>query len=328
MIVEQFGISRKAAIRQFMLHILPRITIDGRKLIETECRGGNGGDEEEEEDDDDDWIGEQSIIPNSSERRQPHNQQSKSPIRSIVISGVTSDRGRELFEYFCNHGHNVAGCGIVPSDIRALQIQFPQSKLDVVDTKDFEAVDQWSSYLDASGMDFDLIIANTETCPGPCPGQTCRSLAWEMTRDYFDITMNANVKGIYNMIRHFVPKLIRKSNDAATPEGVHKERVFVAMSSSFGVRLDPFLAAHCASAMAVDGLMRCMAMSIPEPLSAVTFDPSVVTGPVQYDKLTSVDNEDGHIDSAEDASQWVNIAAPMLLRLNRGSNGKSISIQS
>jgi hypothetical protein len=61
--------------------------------------------------------------------------------------------------------------------------------------------------------------------------------------------------------------------------------------------------------------MQCVAISIPEPLSAVTFDPTVGEGSVQNDK-------------GENKSQWVNIAAPMLLQIDRGSNGKSMSISS
>ena len=211
------------------------------------------------------------------------------------------------------------------SDIRSLKIQFPQSKLVVLDTTDFEAVQQWSSEIDASEMDIDLVIANAEVFPSP--QETYRGPAWEVTRSDFEKTMDANVKGVFNMIRHFVPKMIQKSNATTRVGGVRKERVFVAMSSSFGERLNTFLAAHCASASAVAGLMRCVAMEIPEPCSAVTFDPSMVEGHVQYDKLTSrVDDKDGR--TGEDESEWVNIAAPMLLRMNRGSNGQSMSINS
>ncbi len=335
MIVEQFDVTRKAAARQLTLHVLPKLTMDGRKFIGTEYREVDGRDN--------DWIGEQSILPNSSQQQPIHHYhadqnvatqhhhhrqqqyQPKQPVRSIVISGVTSGRGRELFEYFCNQGHNVAGCGVLSSDIRSLKIMFPQSKLNVVNTTEFEAVEQWSSEIAASEMDIDLVIANAEVFPSP--QETYRGPAWEVTRSDFDKTMDANVKGLYNMIRNFIPKMIQKSNATATARGVRKERVFVAVSSSFGERLNTFLAAHCASTLAVAGLMRCVAMEIPEPLSAVTFDPSVVEGHVQHDKLvSSVDDEDGH--TGEDESKWVNIAAPMLLRMNRGSNGQSMSINS
>jgi NAD(P)-dependent dehydrogenase (short-subunit alcohol dehydrogenase family) len=197
------------------------------------------------------------------------------------------------------------------SDIQSLRIQFPQAKLHVVDVRDTEAVAKWSSELDACGMDIDLVIA----CAEVCPEITYRSPAWELTSYDFDRTMDANVKGIYTMQRHFIPRLIEKSTSAAASRGEHKERVFVAMSASFGGRLDPSLAAHCASICAVVGLMQCVAMSIPEPLSAITFDPTVGEGSVQNDK-------------GENKSQWVNIAAPMLLRIDRGSNGKSMSISS
>jgi NAD(P)-dependent dehydrogenase (short-subunit alcohol dehydrogenase family) len=326
MIVEQFDISRKSAARQLSLHVLPKMTANGMTLTRSECKDGDG------EGHTDDWIGEQSILRTSSDnssdedeqqpQQQPlyheypdtaaqQHQQQKQPIRSIVISGVTSRHGRALFEYFCNHGHNVAGCGVLSRDIQSLKIQFPEAKLHVVDVRDTEAVAKWSSELDACGMDIDLVIA----CAEVCPQMTYRSPVWELTSYDFDRTMDANVKGIYTMQRHFIPRLIEKSNSTAASGGVRKERVFVAMSASFGGRLDPSLAAHCASTCAVVGLMQCVAMSIPEPLSAITFDPTVGEGSVQNDK-------------GEDESQWVNIAAPMLLRIDRGSNGKSMSISS
>ena len=304
MIAEQFDISRTAASRQLTRLILPKLTMDGSTLFRTD---GDGSD------DDYDWMGEES---NSLGQQHQPNQ----PVRSIVISGATSGRGRELFEYFCNHGHNVAGCGVLASAIRSMKMKFPKSKLDVVDTTDVESVGQWASKLDASGMDIDMIIANAEVSPGT--EQTRRCPAWEMTGADLDRTMDANVKGIHTMIRHFVPRLIHKNNASG---GVRKERVFVAMSPSMGARLDPLLAAHCASSFAVEGLIKCVAMSIPEPLSAITFSSSEVDGSVQHDKqLASVGNENCH--SSGDESQWVNIAAPMLLHMNRDSNGKSMSI--
>jgi NAD(P)-dependent dehydrogenase (short-subunit alcohol dehydrogenase family) len=317
MIAEQFDISRIAASRQLTRLILPKLTMDGSTLFGTD---GDGDDDEGY-----DWMGEESILPNSLGQQHQYLTNNQ-PMRSIVISGVTSGRGRELFEYLCNHGHNVAGCGVLPSAIQSLKTKFPTSKLDVVDTTDVESVGQWASKLDASGMDIDMIIANAEVSPGP--EQTRRCPAWEMTGADLDRTMDANVKGIHTMIRHFVPRLIQKNNAAATSTsgGVRKERVFVAMSPSMGARLDPLLAAHCASSFAVEGLIKCVAMSIPEPLSAITFSSSeVVDGSVQHDKqLASVGNVNYH--SGGDESQWVNIAAPMLLHMNRDSNGKSMSI--
>ena len=318
MIAEQFDISRIAASRQLTRLILPKLTMDGSTLF--------GTDGDRDDDEGYDWMGEESILPNSLGQQHqylPNNQ----PIRSIVISGVTSGRGRELFEYFCKHGHHVAGCGVLPSAIQSMKMKFPNSKLAVVDTTDVESVGQLASELDASGMDIDMIIANAEVSPGP--EQTRRCLAWEMTGADLDRTMDANVKGIHNMIRHFVPRLIQKNNAASTStstsRGVRKERVFVAMLPSMGARLDPLLAAHCASSFAVEGLIKCVAMSIPEPLSAITFSSSEVDGSVEHDKqLASVGNENCHSSGVE--SQWVNIAAPMLLQMNRDSNGKSMSI--
>ena len=311
MIAEQFDISRIAASRQLTRLILPKLTMDGSTLFGTDC--------DRDDDEGYDWMGEESILPNSLGQQHqylPNNQ----PIRSIVISGVTSGRGRELFEYFCKHGHHVAGCGVLPSAIQSMKMKFPNSKLAVVDTTDVESVGQWASELDASGMDIDMIIANAEVSPGP--EHTRRCPAWEMTGADLDRTMDANVKGIHTMIRHFVPRLIQKNN--ATSGGVRKERVFVAMSPSMGVRLEPLLAAHCASSFAVEGLIKCVAMSIPEPLSAITFSSSKVDGSVQHDKGASVGNENSH--SSGGGSQWVNIAAPMLLHMKRDSNGKSMSI--
>lgn len=312
MMMEQFDLTRQAAVRQFTRHILPEMTKDGMNLA---GEGGAG------DGDDDDWMERQSL--NSSDQQLHHDQnenqdtviQQQQPARSIVISGVTSGRGRALLEYYSNHGHFVAGCGRSRDEIQSLQIQFPQSNLRAIDVTNDQAVSQWALELD--DVDVDLIITNSESCPEEkVVGRNVP--AWEVACDDFDTTIDMNVKGLANMVRHFIPKLIRMSNVAGISGGVRKERVFVALlSSTLGGQLDPYRATCCAVTFAIKGFMKCVAMSIPEPLCAITLDPSSVEGPVKHDAIPRHDGKSG----------WVDIAGPMLLQTNRDSNGKSLSIQ-
>ncbi|KAL7528743.1 hypothetical protein ACHAXR_002606 [Thalassiosira sp. AJA248-18] len=262
--------------------------------------------------------------------------QQHQPKRSIVISGVTTEFGRALFKYYYGHGHRVAGCGRNHNEIITLQFEYPEAELSVVDVTNDQAVAQWATYLKSSGgMDtMDLIIAASEISPETKNHHD--TPPWEVPVTDFDATIDVNVKGVSNMVRHFIPRLIRNNLGEGGGGG---GGAFVAMSSGLGRSPHPHRAAYCASKFAIEGLIKSVAMSLPDPVCAVPLAPGVVEttttttggagGEVMVHQKQQHYNDHGNHGGSKkkDIHQWVNVAGPMILQINRKHNGKSMSVR-
>eukprot|EP00956_Cyclotella_meneghiniana_P018294 scaffold30372_cov70-Cyclotella_meneghiniana.AAC.5 len=243
--------------------------------------------------------------------------------KTIVISGVTSGLGRSLLDYYYLQGHRVAGCGTREREIiQTLQTLYPEARLRVVNVTSDASVEAWINDIicddgsnNASCSEsnrwnvVDIVIANAGISPetkfGNLPG-------WEVPQTDFDDTIDINVKGVANMMRHFVPRMI---DDAMNQRGSYNKS-FVAMSSGLGRSPNPFHSAYCASKWAVEGMMKSLAMSLPEPLCAVPLAPGVV----QTGMMPGMDGDDNT------TSNWVKVAGPMILGFDRNDNGKSLSV--
>ena len=333
LIMEHFDISRTSASRQLTRHVLPELA---------KVNGQEYGQQQQQ----------QAMIDMGDGCLQQH-QPPQQPKRSIVISGVTSGFGRALFQYYYNKGHDVAGCGGNANMIKSMQLQYPNSKLYTVDLSNNESVSQWATEIEQEGMKFDLIIAATDDrhYGGVCPEMNRNRPMWEISCEDFDTTMDVNVKGVSNMIRAFIPRMIHchcgNASVAAAAGGgggqgisSNGRGVFVAMSSSLGRSPHPYHAAYCASKFAIEGLMKSVAMSLPHPLCAVPLAPGVVTRndnensdtAMQCEHLSRHKNSKqqqlhNDVNNEKDISQWVNAAGPMILRMNRNDNGKSMSVK-
>lgn len=243
--------------------------------------------------------------------------------KTIVISGVTSGLGRSLLEYYYLQGHRLAGCGTRQGEIHTMQILYPEARLSVVDVTSDESVEAWADEicgeksLDGSNMstsesnswNVDIIIANAGISPETKFGNLA---GWEVPRADFNDTIDINVKGVANMMRHFVPRMI---DDAENRRGSYN-KCFVAMSSGLGRSSNPFHSAYCASKWAVEGMVKSLAMSLSEPLCAVPLAPGVV-------QTRMMPGNDGDNNTT---SKWVKAAGPMILGFDRNDNGKSLSV--
>jgi NAD(P)-dependent dehydrogenase (short-subunit alcohol dehydrogenase family) len=334
LIMKRYDLNRQAASRQLTRHVLPMFHNEGIFLV-----GGDGDDDDGEEDDNnggDITDGGGKVAPTTAQQQVQLDDDGggvstmmeiveDNPIhqskRSIVISGVTSGLGRALLGYFYNHGHTVAGCGRRVSEIQALKVQFPNARLSVVDVSDDKSVQLWADTIcggvsvnDDDGEEsteevVDLVIANAGVSPETMH-QT--KTAWEVPREDFDETIDVNIKGVSNMIRHFVPRMLK--NNAGT---------FVAMSSGLGRSPNPYHAAYCASKWAIEGMIKSLAMSLPDGMCAVPLAPGVVQTGMQPDGK----NEGSSSSSSGNIDKWIEVAAPMILGLSRKDNGKSLSVK-
>src|SRR5207302_9465479 len=88
---------------------------------------------------------------------------------------------------------------------------------------------------------------------------------WEVPPDQFSRVIDVNIKGVYHVIRAFVPAMIRKGSG-----------VIINFSSGWGRSTSPEVAPYCATKFAIEGLTQALAQELPEGLAAVPLNPGVI----------------------------------------------------
>lgn len=223
--------------------------------------------------------------------------------RRVVITGVTRGLGRALAEGFARAGHHVAGCGRTAADLETLRRSIgPPHDLAVLDVTDDAAVGAWAGrLLDSFGVP-DLLLNNAAVI-------NRNATLWEVPAGEFDRVIDINIKGVVNVLRHFVPAMIERGSG-----------VIVNFSSEWGRSTSPEVAPYCATKWAIEGLTRALAQELPRGLAAVPLSPGII----DTDMLRSCfGDEAGHYPGA---SEWARTAVPFLLRLGPGDSGKPLTV--
>jgi NAD(P)-dependent dehydrogenase (short-subunit alcohol dehydrogenase family) len=211
--------------------------------------------------------------------------------RSIVISGATQGLGKALYHSCLADGHIVHGCGRSGS-----------GDIDAVDVTDAGAVRRWAAWLDERGIVPDLLINNAGVINSPAP-------LWEIPAEEFDTVLMTNVAGVTNVIRAFLPLMLRQGRG-----------VIVNMSSGWGRSVDAFVAPYCASKWAVEGLTLALAEELPDGFAAISLNPGIVDT-----DMLRICWGDGAA-SFPTAETWVQKAAPYILGLGARDNGKRLTV--
>ncbi|MBL8829460.1 MAG: SDR family NAD(P)-dependent oxidoreductase [Planctomycetaceae bacterium] len=228
---------------------------------------------------------------------------SEAASRQIVITGATRGCGRALTEYFIRLGHTVHGCGRDRSHIAALVKQFPgPHSFYAVDVADDSAVAAWSQQVLQQAGPPDLLLNNAATIAP-------NAVLWEMSDAEFRQTMEVNVIGVANVIRHWVPAMVERGRG-----------LIVNFSSGWGRSVSPEVAAYCASKWAIEGLTKALAEELPQGMAAIPLNPGIIDT-----DLLRVAFGDG-ASSYPSPTRWAEKAGPFLLSLNAGHNGKSLSV--
>jgi NAD(P)-dependent dehydrogenase (short-subunit alcohol dehydrogenase family) len=134
---------------------------------------------------------------------------------------------------------------------------------------------------------------------------------WSVPAAEFNKLIDVNIKGVTNVLRHFLPPMVTR-----------KQGVIVNLSSGWGRSTSPGVAPYCASKYAIEGLTLSLAQDLPAGMAAVPLNPGVI----DTDMLRQCWSEGaaGH-PKAED---WAKIAAPFILKLGPKDNGKSLTVPS
>jgi NAD(P)-dependent dehydrogenase (short-subunit alcohol dehydrogenase family) len=222
----------------------------------------------------------------------------------IVITGATRGLGRALADRFVEAGHIVAGCGRSQGHIGELRERYgPPHDFQAVDVRDDPSVAAWGRrLLDRHGPP-DLLLNNAAVINASAP-------LWKVSPAEFDTVIDVNIKGVANVLRHFLPPMVAA-----------KCGLIVNFSSGWGRSTSPEVAPYCATKWAIEGLTQALAQELPEGMAAVAMNPGVI----DTDMLRSCFGAEAA--SYPAAESWSHQAARFILSLKASDNGRSLSVQ-
>jgi NAD(P)-dependent dehydrogenase (short-subunit alcohol dehydrogenase family) len=221
----------------------------------------------------------------------------------VLITGVTRGLGRAMVDEFVGRGHTVLGCGRSQPGIDQLRRQFsPPHDFAAVEVASDDQVKTWAIRLLASHPPPDLVLNNAGVI-------NRNQRLWELPAAEFSQVIDVNLKGTANVIRHFLPEMIRR-----------KSGVIVNFSSGWGRSTDAEVAPYCASKWAVEGLSLSLAQELPPGLAAVSLNPGIIN----TDMLRSCFG--GAASGYLSPAQWAESAVPFFLKLGPGHNGQQLTV--
>ncbi len=223
--------------------------------------------------------------------------------KRIVITGITRGIGRSLAREFSRIGHIVIGCGRSTDQVCALQDELGKlHDLKALDVTDNAAVADWAKRTITKHGAPDILINNAAIINRNSP-------LVDVPKAEFDAVIDINIKGVANVIRHFIPTMI---------EGNHG--VIVNLSSGWGRSTSPDVAPYCATKWAIEGLSKAMAEELPNGMACVPLSPGVVN----TEMLQSCFG--GGADSARKPEAFAKVAVPFIIALGPKDNGQSLTV--
>jgi NAD(P)-dependent dehydrogenase (short-subunit alcohol dehydrogenase family) len=224
-------------------------------------------------------------------------------MKTLVITGVTRGLGRAMAEEFIRLGHVVLGCGRSEQHLAELRRRFGEwHEFDQVDVASDEQVQAWAKRLLKARGAPDLLLNNAGVINRNAP-------LWNISSEEFGQVIDVNIKGVANVIRHFVPVMIDRGSG-----------VVVNFSSGWGRSTDAEVAPYCATKWAIEGLTQALAQELPASVAAVALNPGVIN----TDMLQSCFG--GSASAYPSAEQWARKAVPFLLELGPRHNGQSLTV--
>jgi NAD(P)-dependent dehydrogenase (short-subunit alcohol dehydrogenase family) len=222
--------------------------------------------------------------------------------KTILITGVTRGLGRAMAEEFVWLGHVVTGCGRSETEIVKLQKQFPApNDFAAVNVADDSEVASWAQRILQSHGPPDLLLNNAALI-------NRNAKLWEVPAREFSNVIDVNIKGVANVIRHFVPAMVKRGSGG-----------IINFSSGWGRSTDAEVAPYCATKWAIEGLTQALAQELSSGMVAVPLNPGVI----DTDMLRS--SFGGSASSYPSPQAWARKAVPFLLKISSADNGKPMT---
>ncbi|XWS11552.1 hypothetical protein CRYUN_Cryun37aG0008100 [Craigia yunnanensis] len=221
--------------------------------------------------------------------------------KTVLITGVSRGLGRALAIELSKRGHTVIGCSRAQDKLNSLQ-----SELSSPDRYLLLNVDVSSNN---SVEELARVVMEKKVVPDIIGTINKNNRIWEVPVEEFDAVVDTNVKGVANMMRHFIPLMIPKS-----------QGIIVNMSSGWGRSGAALVAPYCASKWAVEGLSRAVAKEMPDGFAVVALSPGVIN----TEMLQSCFGNSASGYQTPEA--WSSKAATMILNLTAADNGASLTV--
>ena len=222
--------------------------------------------------------------------------------KTILLTGVTRGLGRAMLEVCPPRARRswlwprsvtrpgIKGLFAEPHDIAA------------VDVASDGEVAAWAKRLRLAHGPPDFIINNAAIINRNAP-------LWNVSADEFSRVIDVNIKGVANVIRHFLPAMIRRQSG-----------VIVNFSSGWGRSVDAEVAPYCATKWAIEGLTQALAQELPSGMAAIPLNPGIIN----TDMLQSCFGASA--ESYSSPKTWAQRAVPFILRINAEDNGRSLTV--
>jgi len=208
-----------------------------------------------------------------------------------------------MVDGFISAGHRVIGCGRSDAEVKRLRSRHPSpNDFYVVDVASDDEVKSWASLVLTACGTPDLVLNNAALINRNAP-------LWDIGAEEFSRVVDVNIKGVANVIRHFVPSMVRE-----------RRGVVVNFSSGWGRSADAEVGPYCATKWAVEGMTKSLARELPEGMAAVALNPGVIN----TDMLRSCFGRSAS--TYPTPEQWAQRAVPFLLRLGAAENGESATV--
>ncbi len=223
--------------------------------------------------------------------------------KTIVITGVSRGLGRALTEGFIADGHTVLGCARSAAAVEELNRKHgAPHNFTALDVADEAQVINWAKLLLGDYEPPDLLINNAAIINDLAP-------LWEIPSDDFSRLIDVNIKGVANVIRHFLPAMLER-----------RQGIIVNISSGWGRSTSPEVSSYCTSKWAIEGMTRSLAQELPPGMAAIPLNPGII----HTDML-----ETCYPDTASSYTaiqDWVKQAVPFLLQLSPTDNGAPLTV--
>ncbi|NMG57124.1 SDR family oxidoreductase [Geitlerinema sp. P-1104] len=223
--------------------------------------------------------------------------------KTIVLTGVSRGLGQAMLEGFIAQGHRLFGCATDEGAIAQLQNTYnAPHHFSVVDLADERQVQRWSQQVLQEIPAPDILINNAGVINEP-------ARVWEISAPEFDRIIDVNIKGVANVLRHFIPAMIDSQGG-----------IIVNFSSTWGRSTSPEVAPYCATKWAIEGLTRSLSQELPSHLAAVALNPGVINTDMLQTCFGSSAN------NYTTPTAWARSAVPFILGLTSQDNGKAATV--
>lgn len=200
-------------------------------------------------------------------------------------------------------GHTLAGCGRSLSGIKDLESSWGKPhRFDCVDVVDNCQVAEWAEGVISEMGPPDLLLNNAATVNPNAP-------VWEVSVEDFDSVIDVNIKGVANVLRHFVPSMIECQSG-----------IIVNFSSGWGRSTSPEVGPYCATKWAIEGLTQSLAQELPDGMAAIPLNPGIINTELLQSCFGS------GADQFPDPDTWSRFAVPYILGIRPSQNGQSLSV--